>query len=227
MFLALKLARDTLLLARPTSVVESDGPPAFSTESNDGGQPGESTLPGTPAKAKVRSASPKRKTKAKSKKAPSEPREPSLPRTEIFLSKIQAEGLEPTTQDLERFRPAWIPDPLAQFDEYKVVYNDTVADLDRSFNREQLSSFVNSVLSFIPNKTARKRELINIMLAKGWGMPSPVQLEKERREQTEIKKQGNRILTPLRVFGSRCLIYACCNSVCGLRGAAFRVTRRR
>lgn len=153
----------------------------------------ESSSPTQPSKRKPKRTPSKRKPKVK---APVEIPEPSLPRTEIFLDKLLSEGLEPTPEDLERFRPDHYPDPVTQFARYKTTFAEVANDLDRSFTRDQIVVLITSSLDFTPTKTSRKNQLIDLILTKHWNLPSPSQLERERKEKTEVRKQGKLCCLP-------------------------------
>lgn len=107
----------------------------------------------------------------------------------MYLDQLLSEGVEPTVEDLERFRPKQCPDPMVDLSKYKQVYTQTFEDLDRAFNRDQVVSFVDSILNYPPSAQARKNQMIGTIMKKHWDMPSPAQVEKERKEQTEIRKQ--------------------------------------
>lgn len=70
------------------------------------------------------------------------------------------------------------------------MYEDTIDALDRSFTRDQLANLVTQLLSRSPSRQSRKRDVMDIILTKVWGLKTPTQVEREQREQTEIKKQG-------------------------------------
>lgn len=115
-------------------------------------------------------------------------REPSIP--SHLGPPMASEGREPTVEDLQRFRPRHIPDPVFQTHRYKQTYKAARDSLGRSFTRDQLHSFVGKLLGITPSRRSRKGDLLDLILSKAWGLSSPAQLENERRERTEIKKKG-------------------------------------
>lgn len=137
----------------------------------------------------------KRRTKSGKVKLPArkpleEIRAPSLPRTELYLESIIAQGLEPTPADLEQFRPPAPTQQELRSPTYKNMYEETIQAIDRSFTVQQLRVLAQQILSKQLSSKITKRLVMDLILTKAWGLPSPAQVERERRERTEIKKQS-------------------------------------
>lgn len=121
---------------------------------------------------------PKRRTKSGKAKLPTrkpseEIRAPSLPKTELYLESIIAQGSEPTPADLEQFRP---PQPTQQdlrSPAYKTIYEETSQALDRSFTVQQLRALAQQILSKQLSSRITKPVVMELILNKVWGLPSP------------------------------------------------------
>lgn len=104
-------------------------------------------------------------------------------RTEAYLMKLNSEGVAPTIADLEYFRgekPVRSTSP--QYAEY---YNEVVDTINRAFCKEQLVEFL-EIYEVSFRRKATKLKLIETILEKAWGWPSLAQVEKAKRERTEV-----------------------------------------
>lgn len=136
------------------------------------------------------------KVKPSNTKPLAEIRPPSLPRTELYLESIIAQGVEPTLADLEQLRPPEPTERDLRSPMYKTIYEEAIEAIDRPFTKQQLRTLAQQILSKEISRRATKRFIMDLILTKAWGLPSPAQVEKERRERTEIKRQGGwRILS--------------------------------
>ena len=105
----------------------------------------------------------------------------STPCPDPATAKVQ----EPTIEGLQRFHPQHVLNPVSHVHRYKQIYKTRRDSLERSFTRDQLHCFVSKLLRIAPSRRSRKGELLDLMLLKAWGLPSPAQLEDECRERTE------------------------------------------
>ncbi|CAL1695351.1 unnamed protein product [Somion occarium] len=107
-------------------------------------------------------------------------------KTEAYLAKLHAGGVKPTIADLEMFRL----DKHARPDTRRYVeqHNSIVDSLCRAFTRQQLREFLElynvDPASIRPKH--KKTQYAEAILEDGWGWPSLQELEKSKRERTEV-----------------------------------------
>ncbi|KAI0673458.1 hypothetical protein C8Q78DRAFT_1076468 [Trametes maxima] len=115
----------------------------------------------------------------------SEPAEP-FSRVQSYLARINATGLEPTLEDLERCRPRVQPPPNSQ--QYVEAYTELLNTLCRSFTKEQMRGFLVQTLGTSRHcGTHRKKaEYAESIIEQLWKWPTLKDLEKAKRDRTEV-----------------------------------------
>ncbi|KAI0080259.1 hypothetical protein K474DRAFT_1657966 [Panus rudis PR-1116 ss-1] len=107
-------------------------------------------------------------------------------KTEMYLSKLHAEGVKPTIADLERLRPRRHSPPTSR--KFVEEHNALVDTLCRAFSKEQLREFLElygtDPALYRPKR--RKMYYAEAIVEKQWGWPSLKELEKMKRDKTEI-----------------------------------------
>lgn len=107
-------------------------------------------------------------------------------RTEAYLMKLNTEGVKPTIADLERFRSDKPVRPNSP--QYIEQHNEVVDTICRAFSKEQLQEFLQQYeVSF--RKQAPKIKLAETIIEKAWGWPSLAEIEKNKRERTEMSSR--------------------------------------
>lgn len=111
-------------------------------------------------------------------------------RVQSYLASINASGLEPTREDLERCRPLHQPSPHSP--QYVETYTTLINNLSRSFTKEQLRKFLAETLgaSRHSGKHRKKVEYAESIIEQLWGWPTLKELEKAKRDRTEVSIQG-------------------------------------
>ncbi|CDO78228.1 hypothetical protein BN946_scf184726.g3 [Trametes cinnabarina] len=107
-------------------------------------------------------------------------------RVQSYLASINATGTEPTLEDLDQCRPRKQPPPHSP--EYIETYRELIQTLCRSFTKEQLRKFLVQTLgeSRHSAKTRKKADYAESIIEQLWKWPTLKQLEKARRDRTEI-----------------------------------------
>ncbi|KAI0361269.1 hypothetical protein OH77DRAFT_1585401 [Trametes cingulata] len=110
-------------------------------------------------------------------------------RVQSYLASINASGLEPTLEDLERCRPHRQPSPDSE--QYVEKYTELVNTLCRSFTKEQLRGFLVQTLGTSRHcATNRKKvEYAESIIEQLWKWPTLKEVEKARRDRTEVVTQ--------------------------------------
>ena len=119
---------------------------------------------------------------------------------EEHLASVTAAGLEPTTSDLERCRPARYPHPRSS--QYAQAYEAVVNTLCRCFSKAQLRGFLASWDANTPlaGSKRKKVEYAESIVEKMWGWPSLKELQRAARDRTEIStksRQQHELLSPV------------------------------
>lgn len=115
--------------------------------------------------------------------APSDVKKRQFLRTEAYLMKLNSEGLEPTIADLERFKAE---KPLrSNTPQYVEQHNTIVDSICRAFSREQLREFL-EIYEVSFRRKASKVRMAEAIVEKAWGWPSLAEIEKSKRERTEV-----------------------------------------
>jgi hypothetical protein len=112
------------------------------------------------------------------------PLEPT--RVDRYLASIRAAGLEPTLEDVERCRPTKHSPPESQ--QYADEYKTLMETLCRSFSKDQLRGFT-ELYKLDPiwtRSSRRKAEYAESIIEKAWEWPSLKEIERKRRDRTEI-----------------------------------------
>ncbi|EIW64440.1 uncharacterized protein TRAVEDRAFT_33225 [Trametes versicolor FP-101664 SS1] len=111
-------------------------------------------------------------------------------RVQSYLASINASGLEPTREDLERCRPLHQPSPHSP--QYVETYTTLINNLSRSFTKEQLRKFLAETLgaSRHSGKHRKKVEYAESIVEQLWGWPTLKELEKAKRDRTEVSIQA-------------------------------------
>ena len=111
-------------------------------------------------------------------------------RVQSYLASINASGAEPTLEDLEQCRPSKQPQPHSP--RYVQAYTELIATLCRSFTKEQLRKFLVQTLGTSRHcaTNRKKAEYAESILEKLWGWPTLKELEKAKRDRTEVLTKG-------------------------------------
>ena len=147
----------------------------------------------TPAAAPSTSNASSTSSNAQRKLGPTTPQDTELlepfSRVQSYLASINAEGIEPTKDDLERYRPE---PPPAQSPKYAEVYTTTLNTLIRSFTKEQLRKFLVQELGMSRHcSTNRKKaDYAESILEQMWKWPKLADVEQAKRDKVEIVTKG-------------------------------------
>lgn len=104
---------------------------------------------------------------------------------ESLLTHMQVSSTEPTLADLQTFRPLDIPQ-LRSF-QYAALYNSVREQILNSFTKAQMRSFEELYVQGFISPSKAKMRIAEDIMEKAWGMPSPSKVERELKEQTELK----------------------------------------
>ncbi|KAI0778503.1 hypothetical protein BD413DRAFT_509737 [Trametes elegans] len=105
-------------------------------------------------------------------------------RVEAYLASINASGVEPTLEDLNRSKPHEQP-PLHS-PQYVQEYKELMNTLCRSFTKEQLRKFLVKAIGHTRGSHRKKVDYAESILQDIWRWPSLKQVEKAKRERTEV-----------------------------------------
>lgn len=110
-------------------------------------------------------------------------------RVQFYLASINAEGIEPTRDDLDRYRPEL---PSTQSPKYAEVYTATLNTLIRSFTKEQLRKFLVHALgtSRHCSTNRKKADYAESILEQLWKWPKLADVEQAKRDKVEIVTEG-------------------------------------
>lgn len=104
---------------------------------------------------------------------------------ELHLASLNASGTTPTLKDLERFRSARPPKPESRY--YAKDYGSLVDKLCRSFSKDQLILFVHEYSKTSPMaRTGRRKTDYAETIIEHWGWPTLADIEKAKRDRTEV-----------------------------------------
>lgn len=107
-------------------------------------------------------------------------------RLDRFLASIKATDLGPTLDDIERCRPESFSRPDSS--RYAAEYTNLLEALCRSFSKDQLRRFT-ELYELDPiwtRSSRRKTEYAESIIEKAWGWPSLKEIERKRRDTTEV-----------------------------------------
>lgn len=123
---------------------------------------------------------------ASSSKLTPTPKRGGGPKVDAFLASLQTTSSQPSIEDLERGRPREHAHPESIL--YAKQYSGLLEQLDRSFSKEQLRRFCEQYrLNPRLWKTGkRKDDYARAIMENAWGFPSLREIEKAKRERTEI-----------------------------------------
>lgn len=107
-------------------------------------------------------------------------------RVEAILSSIFDTELEPTTAELEKYRPSKHSSPESPH--YPKEYNALRDTLCRSFTHRQLRNFLlqYGATGRESGSRRRKAEYAEAIIQKQWKWPAPVDVEEAKRARTKI-----------------------------------------
>ncbi len=136
-------------------------------------------------------------------------------RVQSYLASINASGLEPTREDLERCRPLHQPSPHSP--QYTETYTTLINNLCRSFTKEQLRKFLAETLGMSRHSGSHRKkvEYAESIVEQLWGWPTLKELEKAKRDRTEVSIQS--ALYSLVCSATYDLVQFLCSSLPGLR----------
>ncbi|KZP31227.1 hypothetical protein FIBSPDRAFT_945253 [Athelia psychrophila] len=152
-------------------------------------------------KATAKTGEEKPKKKAKPKKSDEDTRPRGDPLAEAKSTKY-LEWLKETASplnpdDLERYRPSRVPANVESA-AYAEQYDKLVEKLCRSWLREQLWDF-NVMFEFNPRSSNTKHQLAEAIVERRWNWPRLKDVERAKRERTEISQQEFPI-QPIQLF---------------------------
>lgn len=107
-------------------------------------------------------------------------------RLDRYLASIRATDLEPTLDDIERCKPESFSRPDSS--RYAAEYTNLLETLCRSFSKDQLRRFT-ELYKLDPiwtRSSRRKTEYAESIIEKAWGWPSLKEIERKRRDTTEV-----------------------------------------
>lgn len=157
-----------------------------------------SSIVDEPKKTNARSKSLKSKKKTGEAGSTERVRNPLQPtRVDMYLASLSAAGLEPTLEDVERYRPE--KHPPTSSPHFAEAYNGLVDSLCRSFTKEQLRNFVSQygLDPALSMKKRRKAEYAEAIIENQWKWPSLEEVESAKRERTEIAHECTSLLVPI------------------------------
>ena len=128
------------------------------------------------------------------------PNQKGGPKVVAFLASLQTAGSEPSLEDLERGRPREYAHPESTL--YAKQYNGLLEHLGRSFTKEQLRRFGEQYQldSQLWRSHRRKVDYARAIVENAWGWPSLREIEKTKRERTEVITESKQIFqTPSRL----------------------------
>ncbi|OCH96202.1 hypothetical protein OBBRIDRAFT_883448 [Obba rivulosa] len=117
-------------------------------------------------------------------------RDPLSPsKAELHLAAIQAAGLEPTLNDLNRLQPKHHP-PITS-PRFALKYNELVDTICRTFSREQLRRLITLAdLDPLWSRLSRKKvEYAETIIEEIWGWPKLAEVERALRDRTEVSQE--------------------------------------
>lgn len=108
------------------------------------------------------------------------------PKVDAFLASLQTTGSQPSIEDLERGRPREHAHPESVL--YAKQYSGLLEQLGRSFSKEQLRRFCEQyrLNPRLWKTDKRKADYARAIMENAWGLPSLREIEKAKRERTEI-----------------------------------------
>lgn len=107
-------------------------------------------------------------------------------RLDRYLASIRAADLQPTLDDVERCKPESFS--LPDSSRYATEYTNLLETLCRSFSKDQLRRFT-ELYKLDPiwtRSSRRKTEYAESIIEKAWGWPSLKEIERKRRDTTEV-----------------------------------------
>lgn len=115
------------------------------------------------------------------------------PRVDVFLASLQTTGSQPSLEDLERGRPRKYAHPESTL--YAKQYNEVVDHLNRSFTKGQLRRFAEKYQldPWLWRSDRRKADYARAIVENAWGWPSLRDIEKMKREKTEVVTESERV----------------------------------
>ena len=131
-------------------------------------------------------------TASSSKRTPASSRKGG-PKVDAFLASLQTTGSQPSLEDLERGRPREHPHPESTL--YAKQYNEVMEHLNRSFTKEQLRQF-GEKYQLDPRlwrSGRRKADYARAIMEDAWGLPSLRDIEKRKREKTEVVTESEQV----------------------------------
>jgi hypothetical protein len=128
----------------------------------------------------------------------SDPRKDPLEDNHIYLTVTKELSPEhqttfmrvaPTIEDVERHRPTKHTDPERDLKAYAEEYHELTDKLCRSFSKEQLRQAL-KLYGTVLLKKATKLELAEAIVERHWDWPSLTEMERQKRDRTEISTEG-------------------------------------
>jgi len=116
-----------------------------------------------------------------------------VPKVDAFLASLHTTGSQPSLEDLERGRPREYAHPESTL--YAKQYNEVMEHLGRSFTKEQLRRFAEKY-KLDPRlwRSCRpKVDYARAIVENAWGWPSLRDIEKKKREKTEVVTESKQV----------------------------------
>lgn len=139
-------------------------------------------------------------TASSSKSTPASKKQKASSKVDAFLASLQTTGSQPSLGDLESNRPHGHAHPESTL--YAKQYNGLLQNLGRSFSKEQLRHFGEQyqLKSQHWRSGKRKTDYARAIVENAWGWPPLREIEKTKRERTEIVTESKEIChTPSRL----------------------------
>jgi hypothetical protein len=131
-------------------------------------------------------------TASSSKSTPASDRN-GVSKVDAFLASLQTTGSHPSLKDLERGRPREYAHPESTL--YAKQYNEVMEHLCRSFSKGQLRWFAEKYQldPRLWRSHRRKVDCARAIVENAWGWPSLRDIEKKKREKTEVLTESKPI----------------------------------
>lgn len=110
-------------------------------------------------------------------------------KVDIYLASLRAQGKEPLLEDLLHLRPKRNPPQLGS-EKYSSAYSSLFDRMCLAFSKKQLLHFTKELgLGIVPRKDRKKSEYAEAIM-QSWGWKSLRDIEKSRKEASEITVQS-------------------------------------
>ena len=113
-----------------------------------------------------------------------------------YLARLQSEGVEPTLEDLDKCRPPRYPQKFS--DAYVEKFNELADTVCRSFSKAQLQKFVKlcGLDRSWKGRAQKKIDFAEAIIEERWRWPSLVEIQKAKRDRTEVLTESTCLSLP-------------------------------